>query len=272
MTLAAALVAAAATIVAASQALSPPDAMLARLAIDLAVEREAAPISIDADGSRRHGVVYDRFTNAHLAARVAKLRGRPFDPRRPPVSLLNKWLVVVAVPLACGDRIARPIDVDVIGADGRAVRKFAAQRGGGIQSLLPGAVTPAGALAVPFADTVLRGKQRIRISYSGRACPDGQSSLSFPVTMAAAGPRERPTLEVMPGQASSTERLRLNIQGVVDLEGLLRYASAPEASTELGATALKIALRTRFEPARINGSPAPWTSGVILDFSLVAPQ
>jgi hypothetical protein len=89
--------------------------------------------------------------------------------------------------------------------------------------------------------------------------------------MTAVRARERPTVEVAPGQAPATGALTLTIQGIVDLDGQLRYASAPEASTELGATALKIALRTPFEPARINGSPVPWTGGVILDFRVVTP-
>ena len=49
------------------------DALFARLAIDLARERDPAPISLDADGSGRHGVIYDRFTLAH-ADRAGRAR------------------------------------------------------------------------------------------------------------------------------------------------------------------------------------------------------
>jgi hypothetical protein len=114
------------------------DALLARLAIDLAAERDAAPISLDADGSRRHGFVYDRFTHAHLAARVAKLKGAPFNPERPPASLFNKWLVVVAVPLSCGGRTVRPTDVDIVGGDGRAIQEVGPQSGAAAAASWPG--------------------------------------------------------------------------------------------------------------------------------------
>jgi hypothetical protein len=256
----------------ASQTLSPQDVLLARLAIDLAAERDAAPISLDADGSQRHGVVYDRFTHAHAAARVAKLRGTPFNPERPPASLFSKLLVVLAVPLSCGDRTVRPTDVDIVGSDGRAIQKLAPQSGAAAHAVLPGARVAAGAIAVTFADTVLRRDEVIRSSYSGRVCADADRRVTLPVTMTAIRVRERPTLEVAPGQAPPTGTLTLTIQGIVDLEGHLRYATAPEATTELGATALKIAVRTAFEPARINGSPAPWTGGVILDFKVVTPD
>ena len=265
------LVTLAAVTAGASQALSPQDRLLARFAIDLAAERDAAPISLDADGSRRHGVVYDRFTHAHLAARVAKLRGAPLNPERVTAALFNKWLVVVAVPLSCGDRTVRPVDVDLVSSDGRAIQKWAPQRGAAAESAVPGARVRAGAIAVSFADTVLRQDQVIRVSYDGAACGDTSSRVTLPVTMSSVRTRVRPTLEVLPGQAPPAGTLTLTISGVVDLEGRLRYATAPEANTALGATALKVALQTSFQPARVNGSPAPWTGGVILDFRVVAP-
>ena len=266
-----ALVSVLAVAVGASQTLSPQDALLARLAIDLAADRDAAPISLDADGSRHHGVVYDRFTLAHLAARVAKLRGTPFNPEKPAASLFNKLLTVVAVPVPCGGRMVRPTDVDIIGSDGRAIQKWAPQSGAAAQAVLPGARVPGGAIAVTFADTVLRQEQVIRISYAVPVCPGTEPRVTLPVTMTTIRARERPTIEVARGQAPPTGTLTLTIQGIVDLEGQLRYATAPESNTELGAAAFNVAVKTAFEPARINGSPSPWTGGVILDFQVVTP-
>jgi hypothetical protein len=249
----------------AAQELSRQDALLARLAIDLAAERGPSPISIDPDGSARHGLIYERFVHAQLAARAARRRGTPLDPLKPPSTLLNKWLVVVPVPLVCDGSPVRPTDVDLVGSNGRPVQKFAALRGTATESVLTGVTIPAGAIAVAFADTVLRPDETVRVSYTGPACPDSEPRAFFPVTMSSIRPQVRPAIEVLPGQ-ERPDVLTLTIAGVVDLDGRLRYATAPEAATPLGATALKIALTMPFAPARINGSPVPWTSGVILDF------
>src|SRR5262245_35285085 len=97
----------------AAQRPSPQDSLLARFAIDLAADHDATPISVDQDGSGRHGVVYDRFTIAQLTARAAKLKGTPLDPLKPPASLVTRTVVVLAVPLTCADRTMRPADVDI---------------------------------------------------------------------------------------------------------------------------------------------------------------
>jgi hypothetical protein len=230
------------------------DAMLARLAIDLANDRDVAPISIDPDGSARHGVVYDRFVAAHLAARIAKLKGTPLDPAKPPVSLLNKVLVVVAVPLVCGDRTVRPADVDITNA-GQPVMKWLPATGATIQKVLPGATVPDGAIAVQFSDTVLRQGQIVKVSYAAPVCSGSAKTESFPVVATGASVLQRPTLDMLPGEKAPPGGITLNISGVVDLNGELRYATAPEASTPLGNYAMTLARKMRFDPARVNHSP-----------------
>lgn len=84
-----------------------PDPMLASESlIELAVEQGAArtfaPISLDADGSATHGVIFDRFRLVARAARAAAAAGRPIDPVRPPPDLIGTGMVIVAHPLRCG--------------------------------------------------------------------------------------------------------------------------------------------------------------------------
>ena len=153
------------------------DALFARLAIDLARERDPAPISLDADGSGRHGVIYDRFTIAHAAARAAHLKGAPLDPAAPPASLLFGTPVVVALPFACDSKTVQPTDVSMI-HDGRRVQKSAPATGPGVAALVPGLAAPAGAIAVQFHDEVLYPRATVEATYNGLACSGTSNRLS----------------------------------------------------------------------------------------------
>jgi len=251
---------------------APPSemALLARLAIELAAERDVAPISLDPDGSGAHGVVYDRFTTAHLAARVALEKGTPLNPLRPPSSFANMQMVVVAVPLVCGERTVRPVDVDIDHA-GTPVPKWQPATGATIQTLLPGAKVPPGAIAVQFQDTMLRRGHTVKISYAAAICSGASRTVSLPVTTADARALERPSVDMQAGEQAPSGPVTLDLGGVVDLDGRLRYGTAAETTTPFGKAALATALKMRFEPARINRSPTPWTAGVIVTFGAAAP-
>jgi hypothetical protein len=143
---------------------SPPpravqDALLGRLPVELGRERDPAPISLDADGSGRHGVIYDRFTLAHATARAAHLSGAPLDPAAPPSSLLFGTPVIIALPLACDARTVQPADVSV-DHGGRRVPKSAPVTGAAIAKLIPGVTAPKGVLL-----------QRFDLEYAGLAQP-----------------------------------------------------------------------------------------------------
>lgn len=250
-----------------AQARAPQDALLVRYAVELAAERDVAPISLDAGGRGLHGVAYDRFTQAHLAARVAARRGSPLDPLKPPPVLLGKLLIVIAVPLACPGRTVRPTDVDLDNS-GQAVPKWQPATGAVIQTLLPGATVPDGAIAVQFAEPSLSAGEVVRISYAAPVCSGTSKVVSLPVSATSSRALERPSIDVAPGEPRPSGPITLNIAGVVDLDGRLRYATAPEAATPIGATALAAAVKMRFEPARINGSPTPWTAGIVLTFGV----
>jgi len=254
---------------AASQVPVSQDSLLARYAIELAADRDPAPVSLGPGSSSQYGTAYDRFTQAHLAARVAFSRGTPLDPLKPPAGFLTNHLVIIANALLCGERVVRPTDVD-LGSRAQPVPKFLPVSGAAIQKLLPGAKVPADAIAVQFAIYELRRGQELRISYANAVCSGSGREVS--VTLSGSDPRglERPTLELPPNQKTPPGPVTLNISGLIDLDGRLRYATAPEASTPIGAAALVAAGKMRFEPAKLNGSPLPWTAGVVLDFGVSA--
>jgi len=219
-----------------SQSAPSQDALLARLAIEVATDHDPLPLSLDADGSGHHGVVYDRFTHAVLAARVAQLKGTPLDPSRPPASLLSHPLVVVALPLACGSRTVAPLDVD-LDHQGQ-VAKWQPASGRTIDIVLPGGHVPAGAIAVQFADTTLFEGEVVHITYAGVVCAGTDRTVDLRVSMTTPRPRSRPSIELPAGNSAPSRPITLNVGGVVDQDGRLRYTSVPASTTGIGASAL----------------------------------
>jgi hypothetical protein len=241
------------------------DALLSRLAIELGRERDPAPISLDADGSGRHGVIYDRFTLAHATARAAHQSGAPLDPAAPPASLLFGTPVVIALPLACDARTVQPVDVSM-DHGARRVQKSAPVTGAAIAKLVPGAAVPAGAMAVRFHDEVLYPGATIAVSYSGPVCAGSSNRLSFTLGQTEARAVSVPVVELAPGQQRPPGPVTVNLGGVVDLDGRVRYANPPETGSAFVTAAHAAALKMRLEPARMNRTPVPWAAGVQVTF------
>jgi hypothetical protein len=242
------------------------DALFARLAIDLARERDPQPISLDADGSGRHGVIYDRFTLAHATARAAQLKGAALDPAAPPASLLFGTPIVVALPLSCESRTVQPTDVSMI-HDGRRVQKSAPATGQAIAALVPGLAAPAGAMAVKFHDEVLYPGATVEVTYNGLVCPGTSNRLSFALTMTDAKAVTAPVVELSAGQTRPPGAVTVSLGGVVDLDGRVRYANPPEAGSAFVTAAHAAAIKMRLEPARVNRTPVPFAAGVHVTFA-----
>lgn len=240
-----------------AQTQAQTSAWRARLAIELAAEGDASPISLDSDGSAGHGWAYDAFTRAQLAARAAAIKGTPLDPLKPPANFLSRQLVVLARPVPCGDRVVRPIDVDLVDR-GREVPRFLPVSGAAAQALLPGASIPSGAVAVMFTTMALWQDEVVRITYAGPLCDSASRRVLLPVVATGAGATGRLTMP--PGTTIRAGTSTVTIHGVVDLRGRLRYASSPDAP----AAVVDAASQLTYEPARLNGSPVPWTSGFVL--------
>jgi hypothetical protein len=256
--------------IAAAQTPTAQDALLVRLAIDMASEKEPAPVPIGPAGTGPYAFAFDRFTRAHVAARAAASQGSALDPLKPPRDLLLGQLLLVAVPVSCGDRVVRPLDVNM-DLDTKPVPRWLAVRGAALQKLLPGITVPPDAIGVQFQDAALRSAEIVKISYADAICSGTGKQITVPVTSTVPRARERPVIEMPPGQPAPKDPITLTISGVLDLDGGLRYASAPEASTPAGAAAMAAAGKMRFDPARINGAPVPWTAGVIVDFGIPVP-
>jgi len=246
---------------------TPPavqNAQLIRLAIELGIDREPIPLSLDEGRPGQFGMVYDRFIRAHVRARAAARAGKPFDPLKPPKDLLGSQLLIVGLPLACGDRTIRPTDIDLF-QKASPQSKWLPVKGGGLQKLLPGVPLPANAIGVLFDRVSIAAGEMVQVTYAEKVCSGTSKHMEW--TVSASGPRilERPLIEMPAGQPPLTGPIDVPFSGVLDLDGRLRYAASSD-KTPFGVAALDAAMKMRFEPARINGTPTPWTAGVIVTF------
>ncbi len=242
------------------------DALFVRLAIDLARERDPAPISLDADGSGRHGSIYDRFTLAHATARAAHARSAPLDPAAPPASLLFGTPVVVALPITCESKTIQPTAVSMTHAQ-RSVQKSAPVTGAAIATLVSGLEAPAGAMAVQFHDEVLYPGATIEVIYNGLACPGSANRLAFTLTMSDAKAVSVPVVELSAGQQRPPGNVTISLGGVIDLDGRVRYANPPEGGSPFITAAHAAAIKMKLEPARVNRTPVPFAAGVHVTFA-----
>ena len=244
---------------------SVQNAQLIRLAIELGSDREPTPIPLDQASPGQFGNIYDRFIRAHVSARAAALAGKPYDPLKPPRDLLGSQLLIVGLPLTCGDRTIRPTDVDLF-QKASPVSRWLPVKGAGLQKLLPGVRLPANAIGVLFDRVSMAAGEMVRVSYADNVCSGATKRMEWLVS--GSGPRilERPLIEMPAGQPPLTGPVDVSFAGVLDLDGRLRYGTSPDATTPFGAAALDAARKMRFEPARINGTPTPWTAGVIVTF------
>lgn len=237
----------------------PPDAFLASESVlSLAVEQGAArdfpPISIDADGSATHGVLFDQFRMIARASRAAAASGKPLDPKRPPVEILRARMVIVGYPLRCGtDPPVAPGSIDIVDAQGQAPRRDGdSVSGDALARLLPGVNFPAGSMGAAFFLDRPRPTDSIRIGYPDGACGPA-TQVVLPVRVANARPLNTPHPTLPAGQADGDRPVRL--QAVIDLDGTTQRVVFVGGPAALADRAIDAVRGWTAEPARLNQAP-----------------
>lgn len=236
-----------------------PDPMLAQdHLIELAVEqgpaKPFAPISLDADGSAAHGVIFDRFRMMARAARAAAAAGRPIDPANPPRELIQTGTVIVAHPLRCGGKDpAAPAGIEIVASQGRPPQRAGElATGEALARLLPDASLPAGSMGAMYALDHPRAIDSIKVSYTPGGCGDARAVV-LPLTFTNAKPLDTPMPALPAGQPATDRPIRL--QAILDHDGVARrivYIGGPPALAE----AAMAAVRTwTAQPMRLNGAP-----------------
>jgi hypothetical protein len=234
-----------------------PDPMLASeslfaLAVQQGSTKEFAPISLDADGSAAHGVIFDRFRLVARAARAAAAAGSPLDPDKPTRDLIRTGMIIVAHPLRCeGKEPIVPGGVELVPSQGTAPQRTDLASGDALARLLPGVNVPSGSIAAVYEIDRPRPVDSIKVSYASDAC--GPSEIVLPLKFTAARALQTPMPALPAGHPPADRPIRL--QAVLDLDGApqrIVYTGGPRTLRDPAIAAVR---EWTAEPARLNGAP-----------------
>jgi hypothetical protein len=208
------------------------------------------PISIDADGSRAHGVVYDHVRLIALAARAAAPSGAPLDPTRLPQPVASPHLVVIAVPVVCTGETIAPESVRLTDKNGNQPPVTGTASGAKIADLSPGLAARADAIAIAYAVPALIAGARTTVHYA-KPC-DGQQDVELPVTMA--NPRVVSQAPAPPprGKTVPPDGAKVVMQIFVAADGSALHPAFVSGAYEFAAAAAESLKGWRFEPTRVN--------------------
>ena len=239
--------------------LSPPgpdpflgmDAMRA-VAIEQGAAAEIAPISLDGDGSARHGILLDGFRLIARAAREAASVGNRLDPKNPPKDLFRTRMLIVAYPQRCGDKDVPPVLVELTAPEGPQPRRDGElATGDALARLLPGANLPPGSAGVAYLLDRPRANDTVRITYPEGAC----AAVVLPFKYTNGRALNSPPGTLPEGHPATTRPVR--VQAVIDLDGAVRQPSYAGGPATLAEAALTAARGWTAEPVRLNGAPMP---------------
>lgn len=214
---------------------------------------EVAPISLDPDGSKLHGVVYDHPRLIGLAAKAAVAAGKPLDPNMLPREVSQRRLVVIAAPLACaGDTIA-PESLTLTDSRGTQPPTSGKAAGDKIGDLSTGLPAMPNGIAVAYSVPALIAGARVTVHYA-RPC-DGTQDVVLPVTITPPHVVSQAPAPPLPGKTPPAEGARVVLQLFVAPDGTALYPVFSSGAYEFTDAALESLKGWRFEPSRVNGAP-----------------
>jgi len=159
------------------------------------------PIPLSVKEPDRYGVVWDQFRQAALASYAATQAGSPLDPQNPPARVGLQSLLLVAYPLACGERVVRPRSITVTDANGSEAPKSEALRGDDLAKALPGVTLPSHAVGQRLRIAMPRRTDAVVIQYEDRMCEGDAREMKLPVEVTAARPSRQVPIVLAPGVA-----------------------------------------------------------------------
>jgi hypothetical protein len=224
-------------------------------------ETNTRPISLDADGSGAHGVVFDHTRLIGRAFVRAAAAGRPLDPENLPSAIRRQQFIVIAYPVACaGDALTAPEAVKVTDANGGAPRLIKELRGAEIQAFLPGFDAPATSLAVVHqGHLALPG--RIEINY-GATC----SPVTLPMAGTAGRITHRVAGHVPAGVVVPPGSAQVRVQVYFDFDGAPQFPTYAGGPSALADAAVAAVTEFHAEPPRLNGAPLLQASTIAVAF------
>jgi hypothetical protein len=227
------------------------------LAIRWGAANAVTGIPLSATEPDRYGTAWDSFRQAAVKSHEATKAGTPFDPEDPPRGVGLQPLLLVAYPLACGDRTVRPRSVTITDANGAEAPKAEEVRGDALANALPGVTLPDGSIGQRLRINLPRQGHFVVITYDDRVCEGDAREVKWPTQMTGARPiRQVPVLltsesALTPPPADNPVRL-LVVTDPTGAPQIADYAAGPEALLD---PALKVITQWMLEPVKWNGVP-----------------
>ena len=215
-------------------------------------DAEVEPISLDPDGSKKHGIVYDHMRLIGLAAREAAAAGKPLDAGNLPRQLLEARMVVVATPLSCGADTIAPETITLVDSRGDAAPSTGKASGGKIADLAPGLPPGRDVVAVVYSVPNLIAGARTTIRYT-KPC-NGVQDVTLPVNITQPRVVREAPAPVPPGRTPPADG-RVVLQLFVAADGTALFPAFVSGAFEFTDAAIESLKGWRFEPSRINGAP-----------------
>lgn len=225
----------------------------------------AGPISLDADGSAKHGVMFDHMRLIARAFASAAAAGHPLDATNVPSEINKPRLVVVAYPVMCDGRgLVPPQSVKVTDAPGNSPNVVREARGNQIRDLVPGVDVPESALAIMYdADLAIPG--RVTIGY-GTSCDSAPPFVTLPVSAEAGRITRRVAGHAPAGITLPQGGAQVRVQVYFDFDGLPHFPAYTGGPGALADAAVAAVAEFRAEPPRVNGAPILQLSTIAVAF------
>ncbi len=226
--------------------------LLNAIAVNLGA-KEVDPISIDPDGSKAHGVVYDHVRLIAVAARAAAASGAPLNPDRLPPSIAGPRLVVIAGPIDCAGETIAPTSVRLTDSRGNEPRAIGTASGAKIADLSPGLTAGPDAVATAYAVPALIAGARTTVRYA-KPCA-GKQEVELPVAMTSPHVVSQAPAPPPPGQTVPPEGAKIVMQVFVAADGSALNPAFVSGAYEFRAAAAESLKGWKFEPTRANTAP-----------------
>lgn len=212
---------------------------------------DVEPISLDPDGSKKHGIVFDHMRLIGLGARSSAAAGKPIDAKALPRELMQPRMVVIAVPLVCGAETIAPETVTLTDSRGSSPASPGKAGGEDIAKLAPGLPPMPGAIAVVYSVPNLIAGARTSIRYT-KPC-EGVQDVTLPVAVTQARVLKEAPAPAPPGRTPPAEGARVVLQVFVAADGTALFPLFHSGAIEFTDVAIESLKNWRFEPSRING-------------------
>ncbi len=241
--------------------LTPPRAdpleterQLLQIAVDLG-KAPVDPISLDPDGSKTHGVVFDYYRLVSQAAHVAAAEGKPMSAEQLPSDLRRRSMIAIAYPRTCDGKTIPPKAIVVSDANGTSPQVTGrAADAEQIARLTSGFVAPAGSIAVAYGGDALIAGAKATITYA-EPCGSASPDVVLRAKTEAPGVISSVNGTPPPGVVVPAPGVQVVLQIVVAPDGAVLVPVYDGGAFEFTDAAIAAVKQWKCKPPLVNGAP-----------------